>query len=420
MKLLPTFTVFLLGAISHRGAEPSVAVTAVNEFGIELHERFASSHPNLCLSPLSIETALAMTYAGADGSTRDEMAKVLRYPVDDKDGKTLNESFQKLNDSLVALCKASEARAAAEAARSGMKLDSVLILTANRIFGQRGYKFQAPFLATLKDLYHSPLEELDFASNPEIARRRVNGWVEEQTKKRIANLIPRNGITSKTRLALASALYFKAPWDFEFFSLATTPRPFFVMGKSVMQVETMTAKCTVRVSREDGFMAVGIPYAGADLQMVILLPSQPDGLAEVNKKLTAALLAKCAVMPEQEVILRLPKFKMASLSMPLGTELQAMGMKSAFDKPPGSANFAGMAPPRRGDYLGLSEIYHKTFIVVDERGAEAAAATTPGAMSLGGPPEPIVPLPPLEIRVDRPFIFAIQHAPSGACLFLGR
>jgi serine protease inhibitor len=27
---------------------------------------------------------------------------------------------------------------------------------------------------------------------------------------------------------------------------------------------------------------------------------------------------------------------------------------------------------------------------------------------------------PVEVRVDRPFIYAIQHVPSGVCLFLGR
>jgi serine protease inhibitor len=27
---------------------------------------------------------------------------------------------------------------------------------------------------------------------------------------------------------------------------------------------------------------------------------------------------------------------------------------------------------------------------------------------------------PIEVKVDRPFFYAIQHVPSGACLFVGR
>jgi serine protease inhibitor len=28
--------------------------------------------------------------------------------------------------------------------------------------------------------------------------------------------------------------------------------------------------------------------------------------------------------------------------------------------------------------------------------------------------------PPTEVKVDRPFVYAIQHVSSGACLFIGR
>ena len=76
-----------------------------------------------------------------------------------------------------------------------------------------------------------------------------------------------------------------------------------------------------------------------------------------------------------------------------------------------------MAPRKADDYLYVSEVFHKTFIAVDEKGTEAAAATAVAMMAGSAMikrPEPVI------VKVDRPFLYAIQHVPSGACLFLGR
>jgi serpin B len=51
----------------------------------------------------------------------------------------------------------------------------------------------------------------------------------------------------------------------------------------------------------------------------------------------------------------------------------------------------------------------------EETEAEAAtAAVVAATTSMVRPSEPI------EIKVDRPFLYAIRHVPSGICLFLGR
>ena len=119
----------------------------------------------------------------------------------------------------------------------------------------------------------------------------------------------------------------------------------------------------------------------------------------------------------REVRLFLPKFRIEPPLMPLGERLKALGMRQAFDAPTGIADFNRMAPRRPDDYLYAAEVFHKTFLDLDEKGTEAAAATAV-AMLAGTAfvekPEPI------EVRVDRPFLFAIQHRASGACLFLGR
>jgi serpin B len=91
-------------------------------------------------------------------------------------------------------------------------------------------------------------------------------------------------------------------------------------------------------------------------------------------------------------------------------------MRAAFNQPTGSANFDRMAPRKPDDYLYISEVFHKTFLSLDEQGTEAAAATAVVMMRATS----IVAETPVEVRVDHPFLFAIQHRASGACLFLGR
>ena len=112
----------------------------------------------------------------------------------------------------------------------------------------------------------------------------------------------------------------------------------------------------------------------------------------------------------------MPRLKLEPPVLPLGQTLQTLGMKTAFDKPLRSANFDRMAPRRPDDYLALSEVFHKTFLKLDEKGTEAAAATGLQAVAAGIHE----PKKAIEVKVDHPFLFAIQHRSTGACLFLGR
>jgi serpin B len=140
-----------------------------------------------------------------------------------------------------------------------------------------------------------------------------------------------------------------------------------------------------------------------------------NGLRGLESKLNPNLLAECAKLKERDVDLLLPKFKFEPPTISLSDKLKSLGMRSAFDMPKGSANFDKIAPRKPDDYLAISEVFHKTFIAVDEKGTEAAAATSIVMLGVRAiRPEPI------EVNVDRPFLYAIQHVPSGACLFIGR
>ena len=150
---------------------------------------------------------------------------------------------------------------------------------------------------------------------------------------------------------------------------------------------------------------------------MILVPDEVNGLHALESKLTTDVLAQCAKLEQHDVDLSLPKFKFEPPTIALADKLKALGMKSAFDEPRGSANFDKIAPRRANDDLYISQVFHKTFIAVDEKGTEAAAATAVIMMPTGmaAPTQS-----PIEVKIDRPFLYAIQHVPSGACLFIGR
>jgi len=405
----------LTAAIAQGATNFDLAAKATNELAVDLNRQLATGDGNLCLSPYSIQSALAMTYAGADGETRTEMARVLHFPINDGG---VPASFFALQRSLQEMSAKT-----AELVKQSKKFDGpsepITLHIANRLFAQNGYKFREAFLSLVKQNFGGAFEPVDFIADPAGATQRINKWVADQTRDRIRDLIPGGALDKTTRLVLANALYLKAPWASEFSDNATQPEPFHVRGGTSVDVPMMrkTDKHFGYAKRE-GFAAVSLPYIGSELQFLVLLPDDVNGLRALESKLTAELFAECAKLQTRDVDLHLPKFKLEPPTITLAEKFEALGMKTAFDKPQGSANFDKMAPRKPNDYLYISQIFHKTFIAVDEKGTEAAAATAVAMMAgtaLRSPPPP-----PIEVKVNRPFVYAIQHVPSGVCLFLGR
>src|SRR5437763_3103358 len=405
---------FFALVLSLNAADFDLAANASNQLGVDLYHQLATGDENLCLSPYSIQSALVMTFAGADGETRAEMARVLHYPTE---GEWIHTSFASLRSSLGEMSKKTAQIAEQSKKKSGPS-EPITFTIANHLFAQTGYDFRDAFQALVKKFYGAPFEALDFKKDPEAARAHINKWVAEQTREKIRDLVPQGGIKELTRLVLANAIYLKAPWAWEFNDKLTKPKPFHVHGSAAVDVPTMEQQKNFGYAKRDGFTAVSIPYSGSELQFVILLPDDVNGLPQLESKLSADLLAQCAKLEHQDVDLELPKFKIAPPTIPLADNLKELGMKTAFDDPQGSADFDRMSPRRPNKYLAISNVFHKTFIAVDEKGTEAAAATAVVMMELSARFDK--PKEPIHVKVDRPCLYAIQHVPSGACLFIGR
>jgi serpin B len=414
MRPIPKFLPILATCASLHAADFDLAANATSQLGIDLYHQLARGDENLCLSPYSIESALAMTVAGADGETKTEMARVLHFP---SDGDAIHASFSSLQRSLEEI-RNKTAKIAEQSKKKSGPSEPITLSIANRLFAQSGYDFRDSFRDLVKKFYGAPFETLDFKKDPETAREYINKWVAEQTRDKIRDLVPRGGIKELTRLVLANAIYLKAPWAWEFNNALTKAKPFHVHGGGPVDVPMMENQKSFGYAKGEGFAAVSVPYSGSELQFVVLLPDEVNGLAKLESKLNADVLAQCAKLQSQDVDLELPKFKFEPPTVPLKENLEALGMKTAFDDPQGSANFDKMSPRRPDKYLAISNVFHKTFIAVDEKGTEAAAATAVVMMELTARRE--IPKEPIHVKVDRPFLYAIQHVPSGACLFIGR
>jgi serine protease inhibitor len=360
-----------------------------NAFAIDLYQRLSRDDGNLFFSPYSISNALAMTYAGARGKTADDMAATLKFPFQ---GNRLHAAFAGLVQDLD---------------RKGQKRKYQLSI-ANRLWGEKGYGFLPEFLKMSKDAYQAGLEEIDFSGKSEQARKTINDWVANETQDKIKDLLPSGSILPDTRLVLTNAIYFKANWQHTFPD-ATKKADFKVAAGKPVKVDMMQTVDFYLYAQNDDVQILELPYEQNELSMLALLPPKVDGLAELEKKLTADNLDKWrGQLKKHQVNAKLPKFKFTS-EFKLIPVLSAMGMGIAFGP---KADFSGMTTREN---LFISAVIHKAFVAVDEKGTEAAAAT---AVTMR--PTAIQEAPMATFHADHPFVFLIRDNRTGSILFMGR
>ncbi len=370
-------------------AERPALVKGNTQFALELYAKLRTEEGNLFLSPYSISSALAMTHAGARGQTADEMTKTLHF---DQVGANLHPTFG-------ALIK--------EINGAGDKKRGYQLNTANALWGQKSYPFQAPFLKLTRDSYGAGLNEVDFIGASEAARETINAWVEKETRDKIKDLLKPGVLTSDTRLVLTNAIYFKGDWASQFKKDATREEPFFVGADKQVKAAFMHQKGTFKYLETGEFQALEMPYVGKEVSMVVLLPRKRTGLAALEKSLTADTLAGWGRgLRPLEVQVAFPKFKVTA-EFKLKQTLSAMGMPTAFT---GGADLSGIATK---EGLRIADVIHKAFVEVNEEGTEAAAAT-----AVIVEPESVKIIP--EFRADHPFLFLIRDTRSDSILFLGR
>lgn len=383
-----TLTFPALGA----GAAPDAAalVAGNSAFACDLYQKLRVSEGNLFFSPYSVSAALAMTYAGARGETESQMAKTLRFSMN----QDVHPAFAELAASLATLQKAG----------------SVRLVIANSLWPQKSYPFLETYLTLIRKNYGVAITPLDFKADVEGARNTINAWVEKETQKKIKNLVPPGILDPLTRLVLVNAIYFRGKWQHPFTAQATRDAPFRLAKDNDVPVPMMTQQQKFRHADLESLAVLELPYAGNELSMLILLPKEIEGLKQLEAGLSPEKINIWkSRMSVKEVNVFLPRFRM-TCAFRLDNALVALGMPDAFSE--SKADFSGM--DGRPNWLYIGVVLHKAFVDVNEEGTEAAAAT---AVVMK---EKMMATPPVMFRADHPFLFLIQEKQTGSILFMGR
>jgi serpin B len=378
------------GATAPEGSVASV-VTGNNNFAFDVYRALSSREDqkgkNLFLSPFSISSALAMTYAGARSETEAQMARVMHFELKQS---RLHPAFS----ALLARMQGKE----------GYQLS-----IANALWPQKEYPFRDDFMRTGTVSYQGGIQALDYQTNTEGSRQIINQWVEQKTQDKIKELIPPGALNQLTRLVLTNAIYFKGKWDKQLNTANTAPVVFWLNGTETVMVPMMSQTERVSYFQNDTLQMLELPYAGKELSMVVLLPERNLRIGNLELMLSATTVERwMSSMTQQEVRVNLPRFK-TTCSYDLSSELIKMGMTDAFN--PSKADFSAMTAK---DSLYISQVLHKTFVEVNEEGTEAAAATAVVVRVRGTTPLGY------QFRADRPFIYLIRDRTTGCILFLGR
>ena len=367
-------------------------------FDASLYRLLAEKPGNLFFSPYSIAAALAMVRAGAAGKTRGEFDQVLGAVDYGALGKELARRSELTPTQKNHLQYMPEATPEAFGCH---------LTVANALWRQKGYPVKPDYVDALKSGMGAEIGEADFQGAKAAAVRAINDWAAKATRGKIKDVLDERQIEPLTRVILANAIYFKARWEDEFSEYGTEPRPFTLADGKKVPVPTMMSLGHRSTARDGKVHALMLPYSGEKLAMLVLLPDA-GALAQVEKELSGAQLDRLAAgMKGNMTEVTLPKFKIES-SFLLKTPLQALGLSGAFA--PG-ADFSGISSEPG---FALSEVLHKTFVDVNEKGTEAAAVTVPMAAG-SGPPKKNV-----EFKADRPFLFVIRDLPTKTTLFAGR
>ncbi len=379
-------------------ATPVQALVAGNTaFAFDLYTRLQTNQGNLFFSPYSISTCLAMTYAGARGDTARQMSQALHFNAAPTE---LPATFSALQKQLTL----------------ARQMPGIELNLANGLWGQKAHPFAPAFLQIARQQYEANVNQVDFRTQADPARKNINAWVSDKTKGKITDLLPPGVLNADTRLVLVNAIDFKGRWESPFNSTNTATAPFTVTPAHKVQTPLMHCEAQFTYAETEGLQLLELPYSqskhappAAHLSMVVLLPKELDGLKKLESSLTPAALNQWLTQARaQKVNVFLPKFKMTA-QFSLAETLAAMGMSIPCSS---QADFSGIDGARD---LFISAIVHKAYVDVNEEGTEAAAATGT-VMSMTS----MMPRPTPVFRADHPFIFLIRDTQSGTILFLGR
>jgi serpin B len=361
-----------------------------------MYKHLVEDGKNLFFSPYSITSALAMTAAGAAGDTKQQIRDALQVQLE---GVQFDQAINTIDLSLM---------------DHSSETDGITLNVVNSTWMQNGWDFRIGYLDHLARYYGAGVNLMDFSRQPEESRQIINTWVADQTNDKILDLIPEGAINVNTVLVLTNAIYFLADWQFAFKPELTKDYTFFLLDNTSTKAPLMSfvdegKRVHMLYARKNGVRALDFPYKGDRLAMTVIMPDT-DSFPSFESTLSTARLDELfSALHKESLMVSLPKFKFTYGSKSLKNALVQLGMTDAFS--PGGADFSGIDGTNQ---LFVSDVVHKAFIAVDEKGTEAAAATAVIMSPTSVNPNEVI------FHVNRPFIFVIRDKETSTILFIGR
>lgn len=388
-KMLPSILFALLS--QNLEAQPKEPANTGNApIAIDLYRQSVKIQPDksFCLSPYSISQSLAMAYSGARNQTRQEMEQVLYFATNPDQN---NHHMKALKQQLTS------------------NTDSVDFVSANTLWGQKNYSFLPDFIEQIEKQYQAPIEKVDFKKKRQrnIAAKTINNWVAAQTKNQIQDLVSADALTSNTRLILVNALYFYGLW-LDAFNPEHTLNDTFKNAEKETTLPFMRRLQMTDYYSDDLIQAVALPYKGEEQQLVILLPTDNEGLERVEKTLDPSYLS--AILSESRkvrVALSIPRFEIET-SVELSDLLKQMGLNLAFGN---QADFSGITGNKE---LRIDKVFHGAKIKVNETGTQAAAGTATVMVRKSAQ------IMEISFHANHPFIYYVLDSETQTILFMGR
>ena len=361
--------------------------TAGEQFGIDLFKSLAAEEQNVFISPLSVSMALGMTLNGARNETETAMRATLGFGAMGQD--EINSAYQSLIQLLTSIDP------------------KVQFEIANSIWAHSQFAVEQEFIHVNKTFFDALVKVIDFRAPS--APDQINNWVDDKTHGKINKVIDKIG--AQTVMYLINAIYFNGTWTYEFKKEDTQDDRFRVNEDLFVTVPFMRqSNDHFSYFDNDLMQAIDLPYGNGQFRMTVLLPMYDKSVDDIISALTPhSWAAWMGAFSEQKGTLALPKFKL-EYKKSLVEVLASLGMAPAFSD---HADFTGI---NKNGGLAISDVIHKTFVDVYEEGTEAAAVTVVEMMatSVGGESGGF------NMRVDRPFLFAIREKSSGVILFIGK
>lgn len=243
---------FMLPACGAKKKSENTWVSSDVEFGEQDYEKITAANNalgfhlikeidgdeqnNAFISPTSLLMALSMVYNGADGITKEEIAKTLQ--IEGMESSELN----KANASLVSMLMKSS--------------KEIQLNVANSIWLNEDFHFQNDFASNNKDYFNAEIQEINIYDNDSVTR--INDWVKKSTNKKIEEIVEAP-LDPDLVAILINAIYFKGNWTHEFDEKQTEKRPFYLGDGNTKEVPLMTLQKNLNYMENEDFQAVQLP-----------------------------------------------------------------------------------------------------------------------------------------------------------------